>query len=34
MEGMVDYRKTWRFQRSGKSVKTSGDLRNLGDLQF
>ena len=26
--------KTWRFRRSGKSVKTLGDLRDLGDLQF
>ena len=23
--------KTWRFRRSGKSVKTSGDLKDLGD---
>ena len=26
--------KTWRFRRHGKSVKTLGDLRDLGDLQF
>ena len=26
--------KTWRFRRRVKSVKTLGDLRNLGDLQF
>ena len=26
--------KTWRFRRYGKSVKTSGDLRDLGYLQF
>ena len=26
--------KTWRFWRSGKFVKTLGDLRTLGDLQF
>ena len=31
MEGMVDYQ-DWRFRRSGKSVKTLGDLRDLGDL--
>ena len=26
--------KTWKFRRSGKSVKTMGDLRDMGDLQF
>ena len=26
--------KTWRFRRSGKSVKTLGHLRDFGDLQF
>ena len=26
--------KSWRFRRSDKSVKTLGDLRDLGDLQF
>ena len=26
--------KTWRFRRCGKSVKTLGDSRELGDLQF
>ena len=26
--------KTWKFRRSGKSVKTLGDSRDLGDLQF
>ena len=26
--------KTWIFRRSGKSVKTLGDLRDLRDLQF
>ena len=26
--------KTLRFRRSGKSVKTLGDLRDLGDLEF
>ena len=26
--------KTWRFWRCGKSVKTLGNLRDLGDLQF
>ena len=26
--------KTWRFRRSGKSVKTLGDLRDLGDFSF
>ena len=26
--------KTWRFRRCGKYVKTLGDLRDLGDLQF
>ena len=26
--------KSWRFRRSGKSVKTLGDLRDLGDVQF
>ena len=39
MSGYFDGRngrlsKTWRFRRSGKSVKTLGDMRNLGDLQF
>ena len=38
MSGYFDERngrlsKTWRF-RCGKSVKTLGDLRHLGDLQF
>ena len=26
--------KTWRLRRCGKSVKTLGDLRDFGDLQF
>ena len=26
--------KTWRFRRCGKSVKTLGDSRDLGDIQF
>ena len=39
MSGYFDGRngrlsKTLRFRRSGKSVKTLGDLRDLGDLQF
>ena len=39
MSGYFDGRngrlsKTWRFRRCGKSVKTLGDLRVLGDLQF
>ena len=39
MSGYFDGRngrlsKTWRFRRCGKSVKTLGDLRDLGDLQF
>ena len=39
MYGYFDLRngrlsKTWRFRRSGKSVKTLGDLRDLGGLQF
>ena len=39
MSGYFDGRngrlwKTWRFRRSGKSVKTLGDWRDLGDLQF
>ena len=39
MSGYFDGRncrlsKTWRFRRSGKSVKTLGGLRDLGDLQF
>ena len=39
MSGYFDGRngrlpKTWRFQRYAKSVKTLGDLRDLGDLQF
>ena len=35
MEGMVDYRRLEDFgDRCGKSVKTSGDLRDLRDLQF
>ena len=25
--------KIWRFRRSGKSVKTLGNLRDLGDFQ-
>ena len=39
MSGYFDGRndrlsKTWRFRKSGKSVKTLGDLRNVRDLQF
>ena len=39
MSGYFDGRdgrlsKSWGFRRYGKSVKTLGDLRVLGDLQF
>ena len=39
MSGYFDGRnrrlsKTWKFRRSGESVKTLGDLRDLRDLQF
>ena len=39
MSGYFDGRngrlsKTWRFRRSDKYVKTLGDFRNVGDLQF
>ena len=39
MSGYFDGRhgrlsKAWRFRKCGKSVKTLGDLRDLGDLQF
>ena len=39
MSGYFDGRngrssKIWRFRRCGQSVKTLGDLRDLGDLQF
>ena len=39
MSGYFDGRngrlsKTWRFWRCGNSVKTLGDLRDLGNIQF